>query len=157
MFLPFALGASILDNLLVRGRSTFTPLHSALEPCVAWTCVCYHALSVTYVLLCLEDIVFMESTSPVVLKIFPLPLPHWALSCERRGLMKTSHLRLSTTKSLTLCTTLPSCGSLCYSPSATRRGLSDDGCAMIYGYTSMLLGVILLLCAFRRTIVAHFP
>jgi hypothetical protein len=53
--------------------------------------------------------------------------------------------------------TLSSCGPLLipiYCEKCLWRGLSDS---MIYGYSSMPLGVILLLCSFSRIIVLCFP
>lgn len=52
---------------------------------------------------------------------------------------------------------LSSCGSLCLFPSTARRFLMWVESALIYGYSSMSLGVNLLWYSFSRRVVLGFP
>lgn len=105
-------------------------LSSVMEFCLDWTRAgLVHAaiLSVSWlsVLLCLEDGLPYNHLAPLFFTYFPHPPVHRLPSHEQRRVIKTSHLGLRPRKSLTWCR-WPSCGSLCKSPSTSRRNISDE-------------------------------
>lgn len=86
----------------------------------------------------------LRHPSPLALTVFLPSLPHRCLSVEGRILIKTSYLELSAAKFLSLCI-FSSCSSLnshLLQIEASVMQLSD---ALIYGYSNISLGVILLL------------
>ena len=79
------------------------------------------------------------------------------LSPEMGELIDTSHFELSIPRSLTVCT-LSSCGFMYLFPYLLREKSSlMVNKTLVYEYSRMLLGAILLLFSFSRTIVLRFP
>lgn len=86
---------------------------------LCWPCVCHQSVICHVCLSCcvwktvsLESSIIISST--------------WAMSLERRDLMKTFHLGLSAPESLTICTR-SNCEFLCYLPPTARGSIFDEG------------------------------
>lgn len=96
---------------------------SWLEPCRSYA-VCQSL----WVYMCVEDSLSFEPSIPYAFAVFLPPLLHRSLNPEGKGLMEIFDLGMSVPKSLTVFT-LPSCGCLCYHPSAAGGNFSNDGWA----------------------------
>lgn len=128
------------------------------RPCASCCCHLCEFIGVS-VLLCLGGWSCFLGVfhSHWLLKVFLPPLLPSFLSPEERGLMKTSHLGLSIPKSIAslhdvLCASV-------FVPIYFQRELLCPWLnkTLIYGCSRMLLGVIVVLPSFSRTVVFGFP
>lgn len=129
---------------------------SVQGPCQAWTCagLVHAAMSLcASVQMVLEDTVSLKSSITYGSYNLAVSTSTWISEACIRHLLKTFHLGLSNPKSLTLWTS--SSVDLWVSSHLLQYGASlttVEWCS-IYGYSSMPLGFILLLCSFRIIIV----
>lgn len=110
--------ASIANSFLVRRRILCPPLLLSTRILsgsnLCRPCVCCHSLReflCIAALLGIDDVIFLESTSISGSCNFSASSPTQTLNLEESHLIKTSNVRLSTSKSLAFCV-FSSCGSL---------------------------------------------
>lgn len=84
---------------------------------------CQRLYGFLYALCCLKNVVSLESTMPMALKIFLLPLSWWSLSCGGRKGHGDTYLGLNTTQSLILC---PLTNYFCVNFNLLQKSFSDE-------------------------------